>query len=127
MGVKIAQGLILLRLAVTSRNALVASRNARVIRKRFESIISILKKAQTPLKISIYRCIFILQNALTRVVVVPPIGFRIKVVTTKELRNGVRDLVIYVLVRIRIILSLSLLFYFKSTVFLLESTASISF
>ena len=127
MGVKIAQGLILLRLAVTSRNALVASRNARVIRKRFESIISILKalKAQTPLKISIYRCIFILQNALTRVVVVPPIGFRIKVVMTKELRNGVRDLVIYVLVRIRIILSLCLLL--KSTVFLLESTASISF
>ena len=54
----------------------------------------------------------------------PPIGFRIKVVMTKELRNGVRDLVIYVLVRIRIILSLCLL---KSTVFLLESTASISF
>ena len=121
MGVKNAKGLILLRLAVTSRNALVASRNARVIRKRFESIISILKKAQTPLKISIYRCIFILQNALTRVVVVPPIGFRIKVVMTKELRNGVRDLVIYVLVRIRIILSLSL----KSTIFLLASTTSI--
>ena len=108
--VKTAQGLILLRLAVTSRNALVASRNARVIRKRFQLMISILKKAQTPLKISIYRCIFILQNALTRVAVVPPIGFRIKVVMTKELRNGVRDLVIYVLVRIRIILSLSLLF-----------------
>ena len=43
MGVKIAQGLILLRLAVTSRNALVASRNARVIRKRFELMISIFK------------------------------------------------------------------------------------
>ena len=68
---------------------------------------------------------FILQNALTRVVVVHQIGFRIKVAMTRELRNGVKDLVIYVLVRIRIILPLSL--SFKSTVLLLEGTTLILF
>ena len=52
---------------------------------------------------------------MTRVVVVHLIGFRIKVAMTRELRNGVRDLVIYVLVGIRILLSLSLLncFYIR--------------
>ena len=89
-------------------------------------MISIFKdkeKSQKPLQIRTYWVIFILQNALTRVVVVHQIGFRIKVAMTRELRNGVKDLVIYALVRIRIILELSLLFYL--TVFLLESTPSI--
>ena len=101
MGVKNAQGLILLRLAVTSRNARVASKSARVIRNHLEFVISILIREK--LKCN-FKSAYILQNALTRVVVVHRIGFRIKVAMTRELRNGVRDLVIYVLVRIRIIL-----------------------
>ena len=72
-------------------------------------MISIFKeKSQKPLQISIYRCIFILQNALTRVVVVHQIGYRTKVAMMRERRNGAKDLVIYVLVRVRIVLSLSL-------------------
>ena len=43
--VKTAQGITLLRLAVTSRNALVVSRNARVIRNSFEFMISVLTKS----------------------------------------------------------------------------------
>ena len=69
-------------------------------------------KAHKPFEISIYRRILILQNALTKVVVVHRIGYRTGVAIMRERRNGVKDLVIYVLVSIRTILSLSLLFDF---------------
>ena len=86
-------------------------------------MISIFKgKAQKPFQNSIYRCIFILQNALTRVVVVHQIGYHTGVAIMRERRNGVKDLAIYVLVRIRIILSLSLFNLSQ-----LENTASIIF
>ena len=118
--VKTAQGSILLKLAVTSRNARVASRNAQV-NKTISIWCIFLKKAQKPLQNSIYRCIFILQNALTRVVVVHQIGYHTGVAIMRERRNGVKDLAIYVLVRIRIILSLSF------NLSKLENTASILF
>ena len=51
------------------------------------------------------------------------IGYRTKVAMMRERRNGVKDLVIYVLVRVRIVLSLSLLFDFSQ----LEDTASLLF
>ena len=60
-------------------------------------------------------------------VVVHQIGYRTKVAMMRELRNGVKDPVIYVLVRIRIILSLPLLFDFNIVHSQLENTAQILF
>ena len=123
--VKTAQGLILLKLAVTSRNARVASRNAQVNKTILNIWYLFSKKTQKLFQISIYRRILILQTASTKVVVVHRIGYRTGVAIMRERRNGVKDLAIYVLVRIRIRLSLSLLFDFNLSQ--LENTASILF